>query len=147
MSNLEKNLYKNLKIETQKQDPIPIVAGMYRGLSTVNPNSKEFKIYDLGLIKQDLINHFHIRKGEKLENPNFGTIIWDVLYDPLTEVLKNEIVKDVTEVINYDPRVTVNKVSVDTYEYGIQISCELTYLTYNISEQLVFKFNRENQII
>jgi phage baseplate assembly protein W len=147
MSNLEKNLYKNLKITSAKQEVVPIVAGTYRGISTVNPNSKEFKIYDLGLIKQDIINHFHIRKGEKLENPNFGTIIWDVLYEPLTEILKNEIVRDVTTIINYDPRVRAEKVLVESFEYGIQISCELTYLNYSISEQLKFQFDRENGIV
>lgn len=147
MSNLEKNLYKNLRITPAKQEAIPIIAGTYRGISTTNPNSKEFKIYDLGLIKQDIINHFHIRKGEKLENPNFGTIIWDVLYDPLTESLKTEIVKDVTTIINYDPRVSVEQVTVDTFEYGIQVSCRLTYITYSISEQLMFQFDRDNGII
>lgn len=147
MSNLEKNLYKNLRITSSKQEAVPIVAGTYRGISTASPNSKEFKIYDLGLIKQDIINHFHIRKGEKLENPNFGTIIWDVLYEPLTETLKNEIVRDVTTIINYDPRVKAENVLVDTYEYGIQVSCQLTYLNYSISEQLKFQFDRENGII
>lgn len=147
MSNLEKNLYKNLRITPALQELIPIIAGTYRGISTTNPNTKEFKIYDLGLIKQDIINHFHIRKGEKLENPNFGTIIWDVLYDPLTDALKNEIIKDVTTIINYDPRVKVDQVVVDTYEYGIQVSCRLTYITYSISEQLLFQFDRDNGII
>ena len=33
----------------------------------------------------------HIRKGEKLENPEFGTIIWDCLFEPLTEDLRETI--------------------------------------------------------
>ena len=48
----------------------------YKGFST-NNRSKKFRVTDFELVKQDLINHFNIRKGEKLMNPNFGTIIWN----------------------------------------------------------------------
>jgi phage baseplate assembly protein W len=143
MSTLEKNLYKNLKVDSVQIQREPITAGTYRGISTVNPNSKEFKVFDLGLIKQDIINHFHIRLGEKLENPSFGTIIWDVLYEPLTDSLKDAITKNVTDIINYDPRVNVTRVIVDSYDYGIQVECELVYLNYSISEQLRFQFDRD----
>jgi phage baseplate assembly protein W len=146
MSTLEKNLYKNLRVESQRVQSAALTAGTYRGISTVNPNTREFKLFDLGLIKQDIINHFHIRLGEKLENPSFGTIIWDVLYEPLTDSLKDAIVKNVTDIINYDPRVNVIKVTVDSFEFGIQVECELVYLDYSISEQLRFEFDRDASI-
>jgi hypothetical protein len=66
-----------------------------------------------------------------------------VLYEPLTDSLKDAIIKNVTEVINYDPRVNVVSVIVDSFEYGIQVECELVYLDYNISEQLRFEFDRD----
>lgn len=144
---LEKNLYKNLRIRPQTVKPKPLLNRSYRGISTIGLNSREFKIYDLGLIKQDIINHFHIRLGEKLENPEFGTIIWDVLYEPFTDSLRQVIVDNVTTIINYDPRVTVNKIEVDSYESGIQIQCELTYLDYSISEFLQLRFDRDNGLI
>jgi phage baseplate assembly protein W len=146
MSTLEKNLYKNIRVDSIRTQSAAISAGTYKGISTVYPSTKEFKIFDLGLIKQDLINHFHIRLGEKLENPTFGTIIWDVLYEPLTDSLKDAIIKNVTDIINYDPRVNVTGIIVDSFEYGIQIECELVYLDYSISEQLRFRFDRESGI-
>jgi phage baseplate assembly protein W len=147
MSTLEKDLYKNIKIRGAKTNLPPVTSGVYKGISTVSTENKNAKLYDLSLIKQDIINHFHIRMGEKLENPRFGTIIWDVLYEPLTDSLKNAISKNVTDIINYDPRVSVTRIVVDSYEYGIQIECELIYLDYSISEQLRFQFDRENGII
>jgi phage baseplate assembly protein W len=93
------------------------------------------------------LNHFHIRQGEKLENPEFGTIIWDALFEPLTEDMKQAIIQNVTEIVNYDPRVQVNSVTVDTYESGIQIECDLTYLPYNISENMRLKFDENNGLI
>ena len=94
------------------------------------------------------MNHFHIRLGEKLENPGFGTIIWDILYDPLTDNLKDIIVQNVTQIITiHEKRVRVNNVSVSSYESGIQIECDLTYLEYSISEKLRFSFDQQNGLI
>jgi phage baseplate assembly protein W len=118
----------------------------YRGLSTASETGS-FALYDIALIKQDLVNHFHIRQGEKLENPMFGTIIWDMLFEPLTEDVKDMILENVTEIINYDPRLEVGTITVSEYESGLQIECELTYLPYNISEQLRFTFDQANGIL
>lgn len=134
-------------IATSERTTAGTTSRAYRGLSTVSNPSKSFALYDLSLIKQDIINHFHIRQGEKLENPEFGTIIWDLLFDPLTEDLKEAIAKNVTDIVNYDPRVKVDQLIVSQYETGIQIECELTYLPYNISEALRFRFDQDNNIL
>lgn len=147
MSTLEKSLYKNLKIQSQRVQNKPIISKSYKGISTVNPLQKTFNLYDLELIKQDIVNHFHIRLGEKLENPTFGTIIWDVLFEPFTDDLRQVILQDVQNIINYDPRVSLQGLTVDEYEYGIQIRCELIYLDYSISEFLQLRFDRNNGLL
>ena len=147
MSSLEKDTIKNIKVkENLKQKPV-VKAQSYRGLSTVNPDNLSYTLYDIGLIKQDLLNHFHIRQGEKLENPEFGTIIWDILFEPLTENLKEAIADNVTTIINSDPRINANRVIVDQYESGIQIECELQYLPYNISEKMKLQFDQNNGFV
>jgi phage baseplate assembly protein W len=147
MSTIEKDLYKNIRVESSESPKPQVKSRAYRGLTTVNPENTSYTVYDIALIKQDLINHFHIRKGEKLENPNFGTIIWDVLFEPLTPQVKNAIAKNVTEIINYDPRVNAENIAVSAYESGIQIECDLTYLPYSISESMVLKFDENNGLI
>ena len=119
----------------------------YKGFSTVSTDTAAFSLYDLALIKQDLINHFYTRQGERLENPTFGTIIWDLLFEPLTEDIKILIVKNVQEIINYDPRIVANEVIVTQYDSGIQIECELTYLPYYITEALQFRFDQANGLL
>jgi len=142
MSSVEKKLYNQISIG-QDRTKVPS-SKAYRGVSTVNRESTSPVLYDLSLIKQDIINHFHIRQGERLQNPEFGTIIWDVLYDPLTDDLKQAIANNVTEIVNYDPRVQVDQVLVSSYESGIQIEVELTYLPYNISEKMQLKFDEDS---
>jgi phage baseplate assembly protein W len=142
----EKSLYNRVNVPAGQTTLTPLESRSYKGLSTVSADSNSFALYDINLIKQDIINHFHIRQGEKLENPEFGTIIWELLFDPLTEDVKNLIIENVKTVINSDPRVKTDQVTVSVYETGIQVECELTYLPYNISEALRFKFDQDNNI-
>lgn len=113
---------------------------MYRGFSTVN-RRKKFRLTDFELVKQDLVNHFKISKGEKLMRPNFGTIIWNVLHEPFTEDLKTVIISDITAVAAYDPRVSIDKVIVTEYEKGIQVELELRYLQTNQTNLLNLQFD------
>lgn len=115
---------------------------MYKGFSTISTDTENFSLYDIQLIKQDLLNHFHVRQGERLMQPTFGTIIWDLLFEPLTEELKEFILQNVNTIINYDPRIKAEQVIVTQYESGIQIECVLTYLPYNISEALQLRFDQ-----
>lgn len=144
---IEKSLYSRTVVPENKKLTTAPLSKAYRGISTVNNVQGSFSLYDLALIKQDIINHFHIRQGERLERPTFGTIIWDMLFEPLTEEVKVLIVQDVTQIINYDPRVRAQNVVVSEYESGLQIECDITYLTYSISEKLRFKFDKDNSIL
>jgi phage baseplate assembly protein W len=147
MSTLEKNIYKRINVPANQQPGAIPESRAYRGISTVNRDAASWTLYDIALIKQDITNHFHIRQGEKLSDPSFGTIIWDVLFEPLTERLRSLILKNVTRIINYDPRVEVNDIVVDSYDNGIQIEVTLTYLTYNISETMRLSFDRDAGLI
>lgn len=118
----------------------------YKGFNS-NETKKNYKIYDIDCVKQDIINHFYIRKGEKLENPEFGTIIWDMLFEQFTEDVKQMIAKDVETIVNYDPRVIVNSVTVDSTDIGIRVEAVLTYVPFNINERMTFNFDRINSII
>ncbi len=118
----------------------------YRGFSTVN-QVKKFRLTDLDLVKQDLINHFSIKKGEKLMNPNFGSIIWSMLYEPLTAETKAIIVEDVKKVISYDPRLQVNGVLINELDHGLQLQIDLTFLPDNYASKLTLDFNNTNQSV
>ena len=118
----------------------------YKGFSSSEAN-KNFKLYDINLVKQDLINHFYIRKGEKLENPEFGTVIWDMLFEPFTPDVKEIIAKDVETIINYDPRITVQEVQIDSTDQGMRIQVELIYRPFNITEKMALNFDKTNRVI
>lgn len=116
----------------------------YKGFSTVN-NSRKTRYTNFELAKQDLINHFHIRKGEKLHNPNFGSSLWSVVFDPLTDTTKQAIIDDIQAIASYDPRIAVNSVNVVEYEHGIQVELDLSYLEADLTETLRLQFDQESQ--
>ena len=122
------------------------MAIMYRGFSTVGRNRK-FRLTDFELVKQDLINHFYIRKGEKLMNPDFGTIIWNVIHEPLTEDLKSVIVTDIKAIAGYDPRISIDNVVITEYDQGIQVELQLRYVQTNQTTVLNLQFDNQNNTL
>jgi phage baseplate assembly protein W len=112
----------------------------YKGFST-QAGSTNFRLTDFDLIKQDILNHFNIRKGEKLMKPNFGTIIWNVLHEPFTEDLKSVITQDVLAIANYDPRVSFDNIIITEFDQGIQIELQLRYVLTNQTNVMLMNFN------
>lgn len=118
----------------------------YKGFSTYN-RMRKFTLTDFDLIKQDLFNHFSIRKGEKLMNPKFGTIIWGLLFEPMSPEIKALVSQDVKEIIDYDPRISADRISVTEFEHGIQINLNIRYVLTNQTGTMALKFSRaSNQL-
>lgn len=119
------------------------MAIMYKGFSSIGKYNK-FRLTDFELVKRDLLNHFNIKKGEKLMNPNFGTIIWDLIHEPFTEEVKNNIVNDINTIINSDPRVSAEKVTITEYLQGIQIELDLVYVVTNELDTMTMQFDNSS---
>jgi len=140
-------LYNQQSVATNKATTAQTSSSFkYKGFSS-NETKNNFKLYDIELVKRDLMNHFYIRKGEKLENPNFGTIIWDMLFENFTPEVRRLITEDVEQIINYDPRVKVNALTIDSTDQGIRIQADVVYLPFNINERMTFDFDKTNNIV
>lgn len=119
---------------------------IYRGFSTL-VNSKKYVLTDFELAKRDLINYFNIRKGQKLMQPGFGTIIWDLLFDPLDEATQQTISQDINKIVNYDPRLRVGQVAISQQDTGFLIQLTLAYVPNDQTDTLVMNFNRNTQTL
>jgi phage baseplate assembly protein W len=116
----------------------------YNGFSTLE-NKKKYSLTDFALAKRDFLNYFNIRKGDKLMQPSFGTVIWDQLFEPLNETTQTIITNDIKKIISYDPRLSVNGVTVTQQSNGIMIQISLTYIPTNQSETLLLNFDNNSQ--
>jgi len=117
----------------------------FKGFSS-RADKKNFKLYDFEVAKQDLINRLSVRKGERVENPEFGTIIYDAIFEPFTQALKDAIIEDVTANLNADPRIATEEITVSEADKGIAIQATITYVPLNITEKLRFNFD-ENSLL
>ena len=117
----------------------------FKGFSS-RAERQNFKVYDFECAKQDLINRLSVRKGERVENPDFGTIIYDVLFEPFTDQLKQAVQEDITENLNADPRISTEEILVQEAEHGIAIQATLRYVPLDITEKLRFNFE-ENALL
>lgn len=120
---------------------------IYSGFSTVNPESTTPKLYDFDLIKQDLINQFYISKGERIMNPEFGTNVWSLLFDPFTDSTKQAISEDLSRILNSDPRVVPIQINVDEQEYGMLLEVTLQIVETNQVSNLKLQFDKNAGLI
>ena len=117
----------------------------FKGFSS-KAERQNFKVYDFECVKQDLINRLSVRKGERVENPEFGTIIYDCLFEPFTEALRDQIIEDITANLNADPRLSTENILVTEADHGIAIQATIKYIPLDITEKLQFKFD-ENSLL
>lgn len=116
----------------------------YRGFSTL-VNKKKYVLTDYELAKQDLINYFNIRKGSKLMQPNFGTIIWDQLFEPLNDVTQQAVSDDIKRIVSYDPRLAVGQIVVTQKDLGLLVQITLSYVPTGQLETLSLSFDQGAQ--
>jgi len=115
----------------------------YKGFSTVDESAISTRLYDFELVKQDLLNQFNTRRGERVMNPSFGTIIWDLLYEPLTPNVKQQIAEDIDAIIARDPRIVPLQVNIVEQENGFYIELTLKYSSTDQSDQVILSFDRK----
>lgn len=116
----------------------------YKGFSTVNPTNYGSKLYDFDLVKQDLLNHFNTRKGSRVMNPTFGTIIWDLLMEPLTDQVQEALTEDIKNICNSDPRVYPLELKINEYEQGYLV--EITLAMKNTNQTTVLKLMFDQKV-
>ena len=117
---------------------------IFVGFSSVDASIKKTQFSDLELIKRDLVNNFYTRKGERVMNPTFGCIIWDMLFEPMVEDNIQAILTDCYSIVAADSRVTINDINLIEYDNGIQLQMALYYQPLNTVDQFSLNFDRRN---
>ena len=115
------------------------------GFSTIDKVKPPYTLTDFDLVKVDLLNHFNTRKGERVMLPRFGTIIYDLLMDPLDDVTRRLILEDATRIIAEEPRVRLDDINLSERNSAVLIEVQLTYLPDGITDELAIQFDIDSQ--
>lgn len=117
---------------------------IYSGFSTVSSDAqKKFVLTDRKLIQQDLLNALKTRRGQRLMQPNFGCIIWDKLFDNITQTDLDDISANISSIINNDPRITLVSLDLTQGQHTITVTVIIQYVNTNETDQLIVNYNSE----
>ena len=101
------------------------------------PTGNTIVLYDVDLVKQDLLNQFNTHKGERVMNTDYGFIGWDLLFELDNPNVPSQLQQDAIRIIGMDPRVSLISIDVQNIDYGYVISIDLQFLVLNTVDQLI----------
>ena len=108
------------------------VGSITNGLSA----GKKYKVTDETLVIQDFINALNIRQGEKVGQPQYGTTLWNFVFEPNTPDVQFSLENEITRVASLDPRIVLNSVRAYPQENGILLEVELAVQPFNQAQLL-----------
>ena len=116
------------------------------GYTTINQQNASLRLQDLELAKRDLMNHFHIRKGEKWTNPEFGSNLLNYVFQPLDDATIEAIDEEVYQIVSYDPRFELdeNEIVVSQDDHSVTVTVKLIYLPTTTATELQLKFDSDS---
>jgi len=104
---------------------------LYKGYSSFEfQRNKSLSIRDIELVKLDILNHIFTQRGTRVMMPNFGSIIPELIMEPLDEDVIDELYSELLDIFDYDPRVSIVSLSVKpNFDTGsIFVQAELFYI-------------------
>jgi len=113
----------------------------YYGFNTIG-QEKKFGLVDYELVKRDLLNSLLIKQGEKPGNPSYGTSIWNIVFEPMTDDVMRDIETEIRRTIQQDPRIKLERVSVYPKENGVLIELDVTVLPTTEEYRLTLFFDQ-----
>lgn len=106
---------------------------------------KKFTLVDSALIKRDLLNAFNIRQGQLPGRPEYGTVLWNYVFESQTNEVEQAIMAEVQRVAGGDPRLQIVSVNVFPQQNGLLLEVELQILPSTDAERLSIFFDQQNR--
>lgn len=115
---------------------------LFKGFSTVQ-GPKTRKLHDIELAKQDLKNHFHTKRGERIMSPEFGSSIWELMFEPWNDSTEEAVKEDCVEIVAKDPRWRLEGVETYSSDNALSVQLRLFYQPADQLEMMALEFDRE----
>ena len=113
-------------------------APIFEGFSSVNGLQT---LYDINLINQDILNNINTRRGERVMAPEYGSIIWDLLFENKSPLIISQIQDDLIQIVANEPRVQLMQIQILEQEHGYIGVVDLYYTNLKTADQLKIDFN------
>lgn len=122
--------------------------GQQGGVGTITQQpriGKKFRLVDEQLVLRDFLNAFNIKQGNKVGQPDYGTNIWDYVFDPNVSQVITSIENEVRRVASLDSRIVLNNVAAYPWENGILIEVQMAFQPFNNPIEFGFYLDKQSQ--
>jgi phage baseplate assembly protein W len=117
------------------------------GFSSFGKRTGTRVLEDRELAKRDLLNHFYTRRGERLGEPEFGSILPELVFDQFDQSTVDAADEDVRNIIDADPRWLLLDYQIDTnIPYTLIITVQLRYVSDLSEDRLVLEYTNREEI-
>jgi phage baseplate assembly protein W len=113
------------------------------GFSTKNKQAINHTLTGKELVVEDLLNNIMTRKGERIMMPTYGSIVHDLVFEPLTSDIKKLIEEDLTQIINDEPRVNLTSINLTESDHTVTASISVDLLPEKEPITLTIDLQRE----
>jgi phage baseplate assembly protein W len=117
------------------------------GFNTVGQPNPPYNLNNIELVKRDIENTFATPLGSRVMLPNYGTRIYEMLFDPFDEYTKNAIIADAINVIQGEPRVELVSIDVHQEDQALNIIMVLLFKPESITDNLFVRFSLKDREI
>jgi phage baseplate assembly protein W len=115
----------------------------YKGFNTIGQHRK-FSLAGRDLVVQDLNNAMNIREGSLPGRPEYGTNIWNYLFEPNTPDVERRVLSEIQKLIDADPRITLVNTNFFSQFNGMSIELEVRIVPNVDVETLVILFDQDS---
>ena len=76
--------------------------------------------------------------------PDFGTIIFDLLFEPFDEDVQEAVAEDARRIISQDPRLQLVRLETRELEHTLRLDIVLNYVPLDVVDVLSVEYDRQN---
>lgn len=113
----------------------------FTGFNTVDKTAGPYTLTNIDLVKRDLMNHFNTHMGSRVMRPNYGTRIYEYLFDPFDDYTRSAIMEDAVRVIQAEPRVELVNIDVYRDEHALTVLITLLFKPEAVTEELYVTYS------
>jgi phage baseplate assembly protein W len=117
----------------------------FKGFNTID-QFKKFTLTDENLVIRNFLNALNIKKGELPGLPDYGTNVWNFVFDPQTPELQQAIETEIQRVVSEDPRLLVESMEFYPFNNGLRIEVSVQVVPDNDLERLVLFFDQNTNL-
>lgn len=113
------------------------------GYTTVEKDFGNTVLENIDLAKRDLLNHFYTKRGERLGEPDFGSILPLMVFEQLDDTSVFIVEDDVRIIVESDPRWNLIDLNTTIGQNSIECEIFLNYVPTTTTTELYLNYTTE----